>query len=118
MGTFTVGQVVLLPFPFSDLTVSKRRPALLLADAGRRDWVLCQITSKPYADPRAICILEEDFSDGGLSRISYVRAAKLITAHYSLFQARAGTLPPMAHQKVVDSVIHLIGGGSAAENQP
>jgi mRNA interferase MazF len=35
MGAFAAGQVVLLPFPFSDLTRSKLRPALLLADAGR-----------------------------------------------------------------------------------
>lgn len=37
MGAFAAGQVVLLPFPFSDLTRSKLRPALLLADAGRDD---------------------------------------------------------------------------------
>jgi mRNA interferase MazF len=37
MGTFTAGQVILLPFPFSDLSRSKFRPALRLADAGRED---------------------------------------------------------------------------------
>lgn len=47
MGAFAAGQVVLLPFPFSDLTRSKLRPALLLADAGRDDWIACQITSNP-----------------------------------------------------------------------
>ena len=33
-------QVVLLPFPFSDLSTSKLRPALVLVDAGRDDWVI------------------------------------------------------------------------------
>jgi len=47
MGPFAAGQVVLLPFPFSDLSRSKFRPALLLADAGRGDWIACQITRKP-----------------------------------------------------------------------
>ena len=42
-------QVVLLSFPFSDLSAQKLRPALVLADAGRDDWVLCQITSKPIS---------------------------------------------------------------------
>jgi len=53
-----VRQVVLLPFPFSDLSNQKLRPALVLADAGRDDWVLCQITSKSYADDRAIELLD------------------------------------------------------------
>ena len=62
MGTFAAGQVILLPFPFSDLTRSKLRPALLLADAGRDDWIACQITSNPYADPHAIALATEDFT--------------------------------------------------------
>ena len=33
MGTLKAGQVVVLPFPFSDLSQQKLRPALLLADA-------------------------------------------------------------------------------------
>jgi hypothetical protein len=34
----TAGSVVLVPFPFSDLSVSKRRPAVVLADAERGGW--------------------------------------------------------------------------------
>jgi mRNA interferase MazF len=45
MVTPSVGAVVLVPFPFSDLSQSKRRPAVVLADVGRNDWILCQITS-------------------------------------------------------------------------
>ena len=48
MVTPSTGAVVLLPFPFSDLSRSKLRPAVILADAGRDDWILCQITSNPY----------------------------------------------------------------------
>ena len=48
MGTFAAGQVVIVHFPFSDLTASKLRPAVVLAEAGRGDCVLCQITSKCY----------------------------------------------------------------------
>ena len=70
MGTFATRQVVLLPFPFSDLTANKLRPALVLAQAGKGDWVLCQITSNAYADPDAITLAEADFSGGGLQRVS------------------------------------------------
>ncbi len=41
----SVGAVVLVPFPFSDLSASKLRPAIVLDEAGRGDWVLCQVTS-------------------------------------------------------------------------
>ena len=77
MGPFAAGQVVLLPFPFSDLTRSKLRPALLLADAGRGDWIAGQITSNPYADPRAVVLQDAAFEQGGLQRVSYVRPGKL-----------------------------------------
>ena len=61
-----VGQVVLIPFPFSDLTSAKLRPAVVLADAGRDDWVLCQVTSNPYSDPHAIQLVETSFRSGSL----------------------------------------------------
>jgi hypothetical protein len=47
MVTPTVGTVVLVSFPFSDLSHSKLRPAVVTAHVGRDDWILCQITSKP-----------------------------------------------------------------------
>lgn len=54
MVTPSAGAVVLLPFPFSDLSRSKLRPAVILADAGRDDWILCQITSNPYGDTKEL----------------------------------------------------------------
>ena len=54
MGAPAAGAVVLVQFPFSDLSRTKLRPAVVLADAGRGDYVLCQVTSKPYGDSRAV----------------------------------------------------------------
>jgi mRNA interferase MazF len=62
MGVFAAGQVVIVRFPFSDLTASKLRPAIVLAEAGRGDWILCQITSKSYGDPRAVQLDAADFA--------------------------------------------------------
>ena len=86
MGSFASRQVILLPFPFSDLSASKLRPALILADAGKGDWLLCQITSNPYADSLAVELNNADFAEGGLQRVSYARPGKLFTAHETLFQ--------------------------------
>lgn len=73
MGPFASRQVVLLPFPFSDLSRSKYRPAAILAHAGQDDWLLCQINSNPYADPLAVELADHDFDQGGLRRTSFAR---------------------------------------------
>lgn len=100
--------VVLLPFPFSDLSASKLRPALVLADAGRGDWLLCQITSRAYGDARAVEINDADFATGGLKLVSRARPAKLFTAHQSLIRAVVGELSAAAHQRVCAAVVALI----------
>ena len=101
-------QVVLLSFPFSDLSAQKLRPALLLADAGRDDWLLCQITSKPYADARAVALNDADFVTGSLRVVSYARPAKLFTAHASLVQSVVGEMSGATHQRVCDALVALL----------
>jgi len=44
------GMVVVIRFPFSDLTGSKKRPALIVADWGSNDVILAQITSVAHKD--------------------------------------------------------------------
>lgn len=113
MGALTAGQVVVLPFPFSDLSAQKIRPALVLANAGRGDWVLCQITSNAFADDRAVELNEADFASGSLQRISYARPGKLFTANAALITSVAGQLTPAAHIKARNAVLDLLQGTNA-----
>lgn len=99
---------MLVPFPFSDLSRTKLRPAVVLADAGRGDWILVQITSKAYADDSAVPLREVDFASGTLSIDSFARPGKLFTAHQSLLAAEAGRLRVDAIAKVVGAVVRLI----------
>lgn len=108
MVAFAAGDVVLVPFPFSDLSQSKVRPAICLADAGRGDWVLCQITSSPYGDPSAIPMNTIDFAVGGLLIASYVRPGKLFTAHSGLFVRSVAELTPPAFTKIVSAVVAIL----------
>ncbi len=108
MVTPTAGFVVLVPFPFSDLSQSKRRPAVVLADAERGDWVLCQVTSKTYADARAVELTDADFEHGCLRLVSYARPAKLFTAHESLFVSAAGVLKAESLKRITDEVVSVI----------
>lgn len=105
------GAVVLVPFPFSDLSQSKLRPAVLLADAGRGDLVLCQVTSVAYGDVRAIELAQTDFATGSLQRASYARPGRLFTASKDLIVRRVGTLTIAALSRVVEGAVHLLRAG-------
>jgi mRNA interferase MazF len=50
MEKFVKGDIVVIPFPFSDLSGSKKRPALVLANLQGDDIILCQITSQQIKD--------------------------------------------------------------------
>lgn len=104
----SAGQVVLVPFPFSDLSHSKLRPAVVLADAGRNDWILCQITSNPYGDPRAIRLGDESFEEGLLRITSFARPAKLFTANQELMVAEAGTLKKGPFRQIIEAIISIL----------
>ena len=92
MGPLAAGFVVLVRFPFSDLSGTKLRPAVVVADAGRGDWVLCQVTSKSYADVNAVGINESDFAQGSLRLTSFARPGKLFTANAGLVEGNLGVL--------------------------
>ncbi len=111
MGTPAAGSVVLVSFPFSDLSQAKLRPAVVLTDAGRGDFVLCQVTSNVYADPLAVELQAADFASGSLHRTSYVRPGKLFTANRRLIAHEVGVLRPEALERVVDQVVKLLRRG-------
>ena len=108
--TIQRGSVVLVRFPFSDLSASKRRPAVVLAEAGRGGYVLTQVTSKPYADPDAVELTEASFGRGGLNLTSYARPGKLFTANDALIAAEVGALADAALGDLVAAVVKLLRG--------
>ena len=108
MGGVRAGVVVLVRFPFSDLSSSKLRPALVVAPAGGTDWILCQITSNPYNDSSAVALTAESFAAGGLPRASFVRPVKLFTASESIVVRSVGRLTGLAHRKVVEAITHVL----------
>lgn len=111
MGSIAVGSVITVRFPFSDLSLSKLRPAVVLADASRGDWVLCQITSRPYGDLAAVKIDADNFDAGSLPLTSFARPGKLFTAHESLLGKPVGQLNADALAKIVRAVVRLIESG-------
>jgi mRNA interferase MazF len=108
MGAFVKGDVVVVPFPFSDLSAAKRRPALVVATLTGDDVILCQITSRAVADGYAIPITDSDFSTGGLRQDSNVRPNRLFTADSNLIIYQAGTLSTTKVQGIIARIVQII----------
>ena len=108
MVTPTTGAVVLVPFPFSDLSQAKLRPAVVLAEAGRDDWILCQITSNPYGDERAIVLTDVSFAAGSLRTMSYARPGKLFTANRNLMVTQVGSLKAEPFRRIIEAVVNIL----------
>ncbi|MDO9350152.1 MAG: type II toxin-antitoxin system PemK/MazF family toxin [Deltaproteobacteria bacterium] len=92
MAKFVKGDVVVVPFPFSDLTQAKRRPALVVSVLEGDDLILCQVTSQLVKDSYAISIEGRDFEEGGLKQKSNVRPNRLFTADGHIVLYRIGNL--------------------------
>lgn len=107
MGIFEVGDVVILPFPFSNLSSKKLRPAVVVAKADFNDLIFCQITSKDRSENGAIKLTLDNFDSGRLSLISYARPDKLFTGDASIIVDAYGKLNDATKQDLLDSIMQL-----------
>ncbi len=111
MGKFIAGEIVVLPFPFSDLSASKRRPALVLVGSDGSDIILCQITSQNVRDSKAILISTHDIEKGALNQSSNVRPNKLFTADEKIVLYKVGNLSHDKYRVVVNEIIRMFVEG-------
>jgi mRNA interferase MazF len=108
MEKFVKGDIVVIPFPFSDFTQSKRRPALVLATLKGDDLILCQITSKTISDSYSIPVDDSDFLEGSLKQSSNVRQNRIFTVDTKIILYKIGTLKQEKHNKIIDRVIQIL----------
>lgn len=108
MGRFIKGDVVVVPFPFSDLTEYKKRPALILASLEGKDLILCQITSKDVKDSYAIQLYNEDFLWGSLKKDSNIRPNKIFTASEEIILYKVGHLKKEKQEEVINKVMEIL----------
>ncbi len=108
MAKFVKGDVVVVPFPFSDLSQSKRRPALVLTILQGNDLILCQITSKNVKDDYAIAVEQNDFASGSLNQDSNIRPNRLFTADGQIVLYRIGNIKKIKLDLVIKKIIEII----------
>ena len=109
MANFVKADIVIIPFPFSDLSGSKRRPALVLAALPGDDVLLCQITSQVSSnDPFAIAFSNSDLTDGALPIPGNIRPCRIFTADKNIILRKAASLNTLLFQKVVETIVGII----------
>jgi mRNA interferase MazF len=102
------GDVVVVPFPFSNLSDSKRRPALILSPLDGDDLILCQITSRQVRDRYAVPVNDQDFASGSLKQSSNVRPNRIFTADRALVLYRIGSLKIAKLDEVIGRLIEIL----------
>ncbi len=108
MARFIKGDLVVVPFPFSDLTAAKRRPALVLAELAGNDRILCQITSQTLRDRYAITLGDRDFESGSLRRKSNIRPNRIFTADARIILYQVGRLNSAKVNEVIDKIVEIL----------
>jgi len=107
LGSFVKGDVVVVKFPFTDLSGSKKRPALVVAGLSGDDSILCMITSQYHRDGHSVDILDGDFSTGSINHDSVARPNKLFTAEDSIIDRKAGSLEEPKIKEVEQVLVSL-----------
>ncbi len=100
--------IVITRFPYSDLTRSINRPALVLANAGLGDWILGQITTNADIDALAIELTDDSLSAGSLNTVSYFRPNKLFTGNQSLIVRPVARLKPIVFNRMLDATMDIL----------
>lgn len=108
MEKFIKGDIVVIPFPFSDLTGSKRRPAFVVTDLPDDDIILCQITSNVKLDSSAIPVNNKNFVSGSLFVESFIRLNKIFTVDKNIILYKIGHLSDEKISEIIDSLISLL----------
>lgn len=108
MGRFVKGDVVVIPFPYSDLTASKKRPAFVVSQLTGDDVILCMITTPAKTDNYSIPVTKTDFVLGGIDHDSNVRPNRLFTADSKLVSRSAGKLSKQKIEQVISKIIEIV----------
>ena len=94
MERFVKGDVVVLPFPYTDFSSVKKRPAIVIATLKGNNVILAQITTNQRNDEDLISLTKKDFASGSLTFDSFIMASLIFTTDSSKVEYKAGKTKP------------------------
>ncbi len=103
------GEVIVLPFPFSDLSTSKPRPALVIAVPRKDELITCQITKQNTRPEYKVLVTKADFLYGGLEvDPCYIRPDHIFTAEPEIVMMSVGKLKPEKVEEVIEVLFEIL----------
>ncbi len=106
------GDIVLVRFPFTDLTTTKVRPAVVLTTHGE-DVTIVGVFSSIPEPVRSTWIVISDrdphFAATGLRAASVIKAERIAVVERSLLVRTLGALPPAQFQRLKEAVKGSLG---------
>ncbi len=108
MTTYNKKDIILVPFPFSELTYAKKRPALILASIPTRNELICMmLTSTKDTDP-AVDIPINNLAGTGLPKPTVARISRLFTLKSSIVNKKIGRINVFEFNTITDKLIQLL----------
>lgn len=104
MERFVIGDIVVVPFPFTDLSSSRKRPALVLSNLEGDDIVICEITSIMRKDQYIVPLENKDLESGKLKTNSIIRPNRILTIHKDKINYKFGKIKDFKLQEVLEKV--------------
>ena len=107
--------MVLLPFPFTDLTTTKQRPAVVVSNESfntrQRDVVVLAMTSQIPAvlNPEDYRLSSDDLREAGLPKPSIVKCGKLLTIDRRLIRKTLGRVSAQTLEQVKRQLLTVLG---------
>jgi mRNA interferase MazF len=106
------GDLLLVPFPFSDLSAAKRRPVLALtASDSYGDFIALPVTSRPQAE-HGLPISSADLTSGSLPAPSWIRTDRIVTLNTSLVVKTVGRVSQRTVSAAVQQFCAYIGSAN------
>ena len=112
---FERGDLLLVPFPFTDLSAVKRRPVLALTEPDAyADFIALPVTSRPQP-VHGLPLAADDLVSGTLPAASWIRTDRVVTLNVSPVIKRFGRVPNRMLATAVDRVCAYLTPPSAGE---
>jgi len=107
MERFVKGDIVVLPFPYTDSSGVKKRPAVVIATLRGNNVILAQVTTNQRSDEDLIPLKKKDFASGSLSSDSFIMVSLIFTTDVSRIEYKAGKLKQEKIKEIQNKLLEI-----------